>query len=170
MISSALGRLTISRGRFVEIATVCIVLILLALFVVFRPQIPTNHILTWNKLDSIIVMVVGGPPCLFWIASAKSFTLTLLGSANRATYKASSFTIEPSDMCDLTAIAEVRIETTRKANNSFMFETMYFVLHDGRLMRASQRSWKNGGHDEAARACGEFLGLGVKVTRVDTAR
>ena len=43
-----------------------------------------------------------------------------------------------------------------------MFETMYFVLHDGRLMRASQRSWKNGGHDEAARAYGEFLDRGLR--------
>ena len=87
MNSSALGRLTISRGRFVEIATACIDPILLALLVVFRPQIPANHILTWNELDSIIVLVVGDPLCLFWIASAKSFTLTLLGSANRADRK-----------------------------------------------------------------------------------
>ena len=170
MIVRDLSRLTISRGRGEEIAAACAILALLGLLAVFGPRLPANHIFTWNILDSILGVVIGGPLCVFWIASAKSYTLTLAGPANRATYKASSLTVEMSDACDLTEITEIRIETTRKSyDNSFMFEIMHFVLRRGRLMPASQKSWKNGGHDEAARACAEFLGPGVKVTRVDAA-
>ncbi len=171
MIKSDAKRLTISHGRRAEVIGACGVMLAIALMTAFGPMIPANPILTWTKIDTVICLGVGGSICLFWIASTQASLLVLEGPANRGTFKISSMLVQTREECLLAEIQEIRIEMTRRSyNDRFWFEVMYLVLRDGRMMRASPRAWRKGGQDEEARACAEFLGKGIKVTRGDRER
>ena len=163
-------RLTVTWPRARSVAGALATLAGIALLCWRGPRLPPNPILAWRSGDAIGVMLIGAPLCLYWLASARNCRLDLSRPAGGASFATRSLLAETVEHCGLQDIVGLRIHANRSTIDGFMFETLTFVLADGRRMQASPRSWRKGGWERLAADCAQFLGGGAPVSRDEFTR